>query len=258
MTLFSTVISNLVSVSAVFACLTIALVGLWRRPDRRGPRLWLTLVVVGYGVAAVPIVPYVASRAFGHVYSPIAAGAAPRDVGAIVVLGAGTQIVQGPEQQTALLDAVGAGRVLEAARLYRALDAPWIISSGGTRRRDARLSSAATMKATLVSLGVDPERILLESRSLTTRDEAALIAPMLRQLHSERFILVTNRTHMPRSVGSFRRERLEPIPAIVPDGLENAQWRELLLPNPEGLRLSHALLHELLGLGYYRARGWLS
>jgi uncharacterized SAM-binding protein YcdF (DUF218 family) len=257
MSMLSTLANGVISVAALFMCLAVALAFVWRRPDRRGPRLWLTGVLVVYGVLAIPIVPYAASLVFGRHYSPLTAEATDPSIRAIVVLGAGTQIIAGPEQQLALLDGNGASRVLEGARLFHRLDQPWVISSGGTRRRNPNLSSAVAMKTALTELGVAPSRILLETRSLTTRDEAVLIAPMLRELKVDRFLLVTHRAHMPRSMAAFEQQALAPVPAIVPDGLEDASWRDLLTPGIEGLRLSQALLHEMIGLVYYRWQGWI-
>jgi uncharacterized SAM-binding protein YcdF (DUF218 family) len=260
MSALSTILSDLanaaISLRALFLLLVVAVLLVWRSPTRRATRLWLTVVVVVYGILAVPLVPYAASGMLDREYEPLSAAAAAQNVRAIVLLGAGTQIIQGRDQQLALLDGVGAGRVLEAARIYRAAGQPWIISSGGTHRPDAGLSSAAMMRLALIQLGVDPARIVLETASLTTRDEAVLIAPMLRALQVDRFALVTTRSHMRRSMSAFAQQALTPIPAVVPDGFEHADWSNLLTPDAEGLRLSHALFHEVLGMAYYRLRGW--
>jgi uncharacterized SAM-binding protein YcdF (DUF218 family) len=251
-------VNNLISIFGIFCALGVGAWFLWRWPKSAWPRRFVIAVIVVYGVIAIPIVPYAASRLFGAAYQPYVTSSREPPPSAIVLLGAGTQIVAGPEQQMALLDAVGAGRVLEAARVYRQLGQPWIISSGGTKRPNPQVSSAVAMQTALIQLGVEASRIVLEAKSLTTNDEATLIAPVLRSLGAQRFVLVTHRTHMRRSLAVFARQGLQPIAAIVPDGLQDADWSDLLTPGPEGLRLSHALFHEVIGLGYYRLRGWTS
>jgi uncharacterized SAM-binding protein YcdF (DUF218 family) len=53
-------------------------------------------------------------------------------------------------------------------------------------------------------LGVDPSRILIESQSRTTSEDALYSAALLKPKPSERWLLVTEAMHMPRAVGCFR------------------------------------------------------
>ncbi|MGB6658484.1 MAG: YdcF family protein [Xanthobacteraceae bacterium] len=53
-------------------------------------------------------------------------------------------------------------------------------------------------------LGVDPSRILIESQSRTTSEDALYSAALLKPKPSERWLLVTAAMHMPRAVGCFR------------------------------------------------------
>jgi len=113
------------------------------------------------------------------------------------------------------------------------------------------------MRDSLVRLGVPASRIIVEARSVNTHDEAVLIAPMLRNLHAERFVLVTTRSHMPRSEAVFRAQKLAPIPAVVPGTIDVASYPRFLPPDLRGLEWSNALAHEGIGLLYYRWRGWM-
>src|SRR6266576_481775 len=49
---------------------------------------------------------------------------------------------------------------------------PWILSSGGAAQGLQTETSAATMRAALVELGVPRNRVILEQDSRTTHDEA--------------------------------------------------------------------------------------
>jgi uncharacterized SAM-binding protein YcdF (DUF218 family) len=210
----------------------------WRRLSSVPIRVLCAAALGGVGAMSIPAVPSAVLR----MYAPPVERFRPDDapaVRAIVLLGAGT------------------ARVVEAARVYHLLNRPWVISSGGARADGHSDTSAETMRAGLVALGVPVGRILLESSSATTHDEALLVAPMLRRLNSPTFVLVTSRMHMPRAAAVFRAQGLEPVPAASRDETiprSTPRW----VPGTAGLKLSRALGHELLGFGYYGLRGWLT
>jgi uncharacterized SAM-binding protein YcdF (DUF218 family) len=251
-------VPEIISLDTMLVVWAGALAWMWRYPQQRTARVFMLAALTVSIILTMPIVPHAASLAIGHQYGHVEQDTPSAPLQAIVLLGAGTQIVEAGGDRLALLDSVGAARVLEAARAYRALQRPWVISSGGTRRHPRECSSAHVMADALVALGVDRTRILLEDESLTTRDEAVLIAPMLSRLNVQRFVLVTTRSHMPRSLRAFRQAGLDPVPSVAADELGRAPWHDLLTPDVTGLRLSHALLHEMLGLAYYQWRGWLA
>jgi uncharacterized SAM-binding protein YcdF (DUF218 family) len=60
----------------------------------------------------------------------------------------------------------------------------------------------------------DPARIIVESQSRTTSEDAFYSAALLNPKPSESWLLVTSAIHMPRAVGCFRaaRFRVEPYP----------------------------------------------
>ncbi len=241
-----------------FACVSLACV-IWLavRPRAAAPRRWLVGVVVFYAFASIRVVPWVLSRPllFG-LESTVSADAESRST-AIVLLGSGSHTAHGFHQRLGLLDPAGASRVLEAARLYHQLGSPWIISSGGVAPGFEIETSGATMRHTLLQLGVPDDRILLETTSQTTRDEAVLVGPMLRALHADRVILVTSETHMRRSLGAFRASGIDAVPAMAKDPLQyQSRWKSIV-PTREGLEFSGATAHEYVGLVYYFARGWL-
>ena len=113
------------------------------------------------------------------------------------------------------------------------------------------------MRNELLQLGVPAERILLEASSQTTREEAVLIAPMLRAMSVTRIVLVTSDIHMRRSLGAFRAVGLDPVPAIAEDPLHHQPRFKAFIPTPEALGFTSDIVHEYVGLVYYAARGWL-
>jgi uncharacterized SAM-binding protein YcdF (DUF218 family) len=214
----------------------------------------VTGVVIVFAVLSIPLVSNLAGGAISRHYGRFVPPAG--DVPAVVVLGAGSRTAIGEEQRMGVLTEVGSSRVLEAARVYRLLGNPWVISSGGTARSDHE-ASAVAMRRALLHLGVSADRILLEGESLDTYQEAVAVSRMLRQLGASRFALVTTGLHMPRSLAVFRAQGLSPVPAVAPETWASTPWSDLLRPSMTGLERSASAYHELVGLLYYWVRGWI-
>jgi len=118
------------------------------------------------------------------------------------------------------------------------------------------IPESETMKAALVGLGVPAERILLESTSHVTRDEAVLTSRMLGDRGVRSCILVTSDLHMRRALAAFRHEGLDTTPAAARDPLDSqSQWLSWL-PTPQGMEYSQEVIHEYVGLAWYWFRGW--
>jgi Uncharacterized conserved protein len=149
-------------------------------------------------------------------------------------------------------------RVLEAARLFDLLNGPFVIASGGTTEHDERaVPESLAMQRALIQLGVRADRILLESDSKNTRDEAILVKRMLADRGLTDFVLVTSPMHMRRSMLAFEREGMHPIASpspLVPDRLPRASR---FLPSDMWLQIGDSVLYEWLARGYYWWRGWL-
>ncbi len=218
--------------------------------------MWIPVVLCAAVLvaASVPIVPLGIIRLYTLPYRTAQASEL-HDIKAIVLLGAGTRTLQLGGEQISLLPQPGAARVLEAARVYRATRrAPWVVSSGGLRPQTPGVESSVAMRAALIALGVPAERIVLESKSLTTHDEAVIIAGLLRSLQAEPFALVTSRSHMPRALAAFRAQGLHPVPDVAPDVI--LPTTHLFMPDEQGWDLTRRLIHEWIGFAYYRYRGW--
>jgi uncharacterized SAM-binding protein YcdF (DUF218 family) len=235
----------------------LGVVFLAARPREAAPRRWLAAIVLFYAAASVRAVPWVLSRPLLYGFHQFSADNSPRDRTAIVVLGAGSFTVHGRAQRLGIIDLAGAARVLEAARVYRELGSPWIISSGGAAGGFQTVTSADTMRAALLRLGVPAERIVLESDSVNTHDEAVLVAPMLRSLRADRVVLVTSDIHMRRSMATFRAAGVNVVPAIAPDPLNSESHVKSFIPTTDGLRFTSGVVHEYVGLVYYWLHGWI-
>jgi uncharacterized SAM-binding protein YcdF (DUF218 family) len=255
------VIRYLLSAGGVILLVLIA--SLWvffssrsRRAARGLLALAVTLTLLGN--VGVQLLVF---RALVGSLMPFKAGDAPAARRtAIVILGSGSFDAEDWDgRRISTPDRAGAARVLEAVRVFALLHPAIVISSGGNPHPERRSTPGGeTMRELLVTLGIPNDRIVLEAQSLTTRDEAVIVAPMLRAQGTDRVILVTSPNHMRRALGSFRAAGIDPIPAIAQEFPPAELSRsDFILPSELGLYLASSNAHEILGLVYYRLRGWL-
>jgi len=248
--------------SATGAMLAWTAVAVWIlvRPQSRAARRALVAATCAYLAASTYIVPAAVARVWNagyHQFVPADLGATTDGPTALVVLGGGAETAVGWAGALSSLNAVATARVLEAIRVYRAIDPAWVISSGGRPDpTDVDTPAAFLMRDALVAAGVPSARIKVEAASRDTHDEAMLIAPLLKTLHASRIVLVTSDVHMRRSLGTFRAVGIDAVPAIAPDRGTSTGWRDWLLPSNHGLAFASQLAHELIGLPYYWMRGW--
>jgi uncharacterized SAM-binding protein YcdF (DUF218 family) len=244
------------STGGVVSVLLVAALWIVLRPRSRRARVFLLGCSIGYAACSVYALSLTASRVLTRGYRQFASTDIGPGTTAIVLLGAGDTVALGwNDRFLSVPNGVAAARVLEAARTFQLVRADWIISSGGSIGEPVAPTSRV-MRDALAQLGVPEERILLESSSVNTHDEAVLVAPMLRSLHAANVVLVTSDVHMLRSLGAFRTAGVTAIPAVAPDPDRWRSWRYWVLPSEHGLRVSEELVHELIGTPYYWLRGW--
>ena len=226
-----------------------------KRDNGRVGRRLLTALVLTYWVLSTPISAVPLVRATTPSYEPIRSRAEARGATAIVVLGGGADTyhsrggaLQSGSREHSL-------RVLEAARVYGVMDRPWVIVSGSLGAE--AVPESAIMRRSLNLLGVPLDRILEEPRSRSTRDHAIYIPPMLSSHGVKQFVLVTSRQHMARALRVFRVTGWDPVPSSPEFYTPRGVPFEPFLPAKAALDASTAMMYDLLGFVYYRARGWI-
>jgi uncharacterized SAM-binding protein YcdF (DUF218 family) len=247
------------STTGALVCLFAAIACIWRRPRSASARRALFTIAIVYGLASIYAVPSVIGRVLSAGYHPFAAADAPRGRTAIVVLGAEALRIKGWDDSlsVSVMTTIAAGRVLEAWRVFRLITPAIVVSSGGPPgETDTSIASGENMHDELVRLGVPDSRILVETMSRDTHDEAVIVAPMLRAHGVEHVVLVTSGPHMRRSLAVFHAQGWNAVPAIAPDPGWTSSWSAWLVPSANGLDLSYQVVHELIGLPYYWVRGW--
>ncbi|MCK5054673.1 MAG: YdcF family protein [Anaerolineales bacterium] len=228
------------------------------KTEKWGKR-WLLFLSMLYLVLSIPLTASLLERGLSAGYEPISSTTEFADVEAIVILGGGGASFRAGEVEVNTLSESSALRAMEGARLYQMLDDPIVIVSGGINPRAGLLTpESKPMRDTLVELGVPTQRILLESDSFNTHEQALNVPPMLTAAGIERFILVTSPTHMRRAYFTFLEQGLEPLPAISAQHSETSSFSsKSIVPDLEALAVSQSALREWMGLIYYTLRGWI-
>jgi uncharacterized SAM-binding protein YcdF (DUF218 family) len=151
-----------------------------------------------------------------------------------------------------------ADRVLKAYELVRAGRARNVLVSGGNANlRPGEAAEADVLAGELSRWGVPPSQIVVEGRSLNTR-ENAIESARLAAAHGWRtLLLVTSAAHMPRAVGCFRAVGLSPDTLPVDHRAVNGAGSALgWIPRALVLSRSTDVLRELAGRVVYRALGY--
>ena len=102
------------------------------------------------------------------------------------------------------LSGAASSRLLTTVQLYKRTKLP-IILSGGQVFQDSG-NEAYIAKRMLISLGVNPNDIYIEDKSLNTEQNAKFTAILLEKHHFKKPILVTSAFHMVRAVQHFENE----------------------------------------------------
>ena len=128
----------------------------------------------------------------------------------IIMLGGGA-IADVPDVDgTGALCSAPANRLLTVARLQKKLNVP-VLFSGGQVYADSG-AEATIARRVLISLGVAPNMILVENKSVNTRQNAVYSADLIEKRGFSRPILVTSAFHMNRAVLNFRQAGVEVVP----------------------------------------------
>jgi uncharacterized SAM-binding protein YcdF (DUF218 family) len=172
--------------------------------------------------------------------------------GIIVLGGAESGDVSVARGQLTLNEA--AERVTEGARLAHLLPTARLIFTGGAAQFIFEgVPGADAVGGFWRSIGISGNRIALESKSLTTWDNAVLTHQLLKPTAGQRFLLVTSAHHMPRAMGAFRRAGLDVVAYPVDfRTVGTAHALRFFDSVPSGLRRLDEAAREWAGLVAYR------
>lgn len=130
----------------------------------------------------------------------------------IVMLGGGATLGTPDMNGEGQLSGDAANRLITTFRLYRKTGLP-VITSGGKVYPDSGVE-ALIAKRELIALGMPADKVIVEDKSITTRQNALYTKKLLERHHYSRPILVTSAFHMPRAVRNFSKTgiKVQPYP----------------------------------------------
>ncbi|MEK6281550.1 MAG: envelope biogenesis factor ElyC [Acidobacteriota bacterium] len=168
----------------------------------------------------------------------------------VVLGGGGSYSPQLPG--TSQLSATSLVRLSEGIRLHRQLPGSKLILSEGAIFQPVPV--ADVMGNVAQELGVASDAIVLERQSQDTEGQAASVLPMV---GTERFILVTSASHMPRAMALFRKLGMNPIagPTDFRSKRSDTLVPSTFYPSAGELRKVELAMHEYMGLAWAKLRG---
>lgn len=245
------------SATFLLIVVTVSLAMMWIRRTRAAGRLLLIAAVGSYWLLSLPLMCDWLGGTLPRWLAPaVSKTDAPQ---AIVALAAGvsrygdtgiTDAVVVPMEQTAL-------NAMEAARLYRQIGGLPVIASGGCFDCTIEPPESATLRQLLIARAVPADRIIEESTSLNTREQALAVAQILRAHGWTVVALVTSPVHLLRARGSFAAAGIQVVPAPAAFHSGNVVFEHRWRPSPEALSSSKLAMYDYFGYLYYWAHGWL-
>jgi uncharacterized SAM-binding protein YcdF (DUF218 family) len=228
---------------------------LWWRPMERRWRLWwVTAPVLLLWVLSMPAVAFLALGSLEWAYPE--RPQRPAGAEAIVVLG-GYVSPPSETRPRAMLGWNSLNRCFRAADLYeQGPRCPVLITGGDMEPDKPGPTLAEAMGDFLHRYGIPQEDLWLETESLSTFENARECSEILASRGIRRVILVTDAIHLRRAEMCFRKQGVEVLPVGCLYGASKFEWSgSMFLPNPGAIIDVQRVLHEWLGIAYYRLRG---
>lgn len=240
--------SNVVAVVCVFGM--VLLLTRWQRAGLRVLAAGvLSLLLLGYSPLGNLLMLPLSER-----FPAWAAGGRAPD--GIIVLGGAIDPERSHARGSLEMDA-SAERIVAMLQLARRYPAARIVFTGGSPNLiEAPEPEAPVAGDLLEDFGTPRGRIVLESESRTTAENATFTRQLVAPKPGERWLLVTSAFHMPRSIGAFRKAGFDA--EAYPVDWRTRGWDDALKPFDklsDGLARVDVAVHEWTGLIAYWATG---
>ncbi len=137
----------------------------------------------------------------------------------------------------------GIVRLIEGIRLHKMIPGSKLVLSGGPGMHP--VAEAELMLQLSIELGIPRNDIVLETKSVSTLDQARLIKSIV---WAERFLLVTSASHMVRAVALFEGLGMDPVPAPTDYLVKHHDKGSSIMPSSTNVLKSDSMAYEYLGL----------
>ena len=214
-------------------------------------RLQWSAVALLLAVGWLPLPTWLGQQLEGR-YTEVSPQADLRGYVGVIVLGGATESGQVQKAHVQPLLKGAAERMTAPVAMLRRNPHLQLVYTGGEGSLfGSGPSEADRARVFFDSMGLPPDRVQYESASRNTFENAVLTAKMPGIDITQRWLLVTSASHMPRSVATFTKAgwNVTAYPVDFRTGT-NTPWLEYSQVN--GAEKWGVLLHELLGLLAYR------
>lgn len=183
--------------------------------------------------------------------------ALPDTIGGIVVLGGSIDPLMSRARGQIAVDS-SMERLLFFAMLGDARPGVPLLFTGGSGHLFEQDSKEGHYFENLAKLlGLDNSRLIIESESRNTMENAVLSKALVTIEPNRPWVLITSARHMPRAVGLFRKQGWPVIPYPVDYITLPTRGWTLSLENLGGQSMLDAAVHEFLGMAVSYALGYM-
>ena len=213
----------------------------------------VTISILLLGFFSYGAVSDMLARPLEQEYKPIADFGALKGVKWIVVLAGGSGVDHALPLSTYLTEA-SLVRLSEGVFLHNRLPQTKLIVTGRSGF-EGITPVAEVMADTAREWGVKPADIIIEAEATDTKDHPIYVKKIV---GSDKFVLVTSASHMPRSMALFRAQGMAPIPAptdYMVKQREGGLTPGDFFPNAGALEKAERAIHEYLGMVWGKVRG---
>ncbi|OYV37132.1 MAG: hypothetical protein B7Z83_05230 [Thiomonas sp. 20-64-5] len=240
----------LLSPVGLTACgLTLLTIAVSWRPQRLALRLLTYVCTLIFITASMPLTANIALGTLEQKATQEKICPPPPPASLLVVLAGGINGNPMSDTDASALKAASLRRLLSAVALAQQVPDSTLLISGGWGRS---VREADLMGALAKQLGFPASRIELDTKSRTTFQTAENIRARVSQVPSGRRYLVTSADHMPRAMMAFKHENVSICAWPVDYEALALQPLDMLTPQISALEKSTRVVHELMGMLYYR------
>ncbi len=232
----------------IILLITLGTIQLLRNKIRAAKKILIPTVVVSIMLLAYPLGDYLMHPLETRFSKPTTL---PDTIDGIIVLGGGENLKISIGWDTAEIGGAG-DRFIAAAILAKHYpDVPVIFSGGsGLLRFNTTTTGGDIARKLLLAVGIDEERLIIESQSRNTHENFVLLKNTLPKSDGT-YVLVTSAFHMPRSIGIARQQNINVIAYPVDYYSNKAEFRQWDFSLFEHLQTLEPAWREWIGLTVY-------
>ena len=234
----------------IFLVLIIAILGSRYSKKLKG------ILLLFFIISATSTTDFVANKAIGFLENLQQSSNLKPHYDAVIVLAGMLDLTLSTRQNLEFSGAID--RILKGIELVKNETASYLLISGG----DGGLNPSGKSEADLLAIfammsGVPEDKIIIESHSRNTFENALETNKIVQNYQFEELLLVTSAFHMHRSMGCFKNQNLNPDILMVDfHKVKDASidFRNFI-PSSRGLSKLSIFIHESIGIIAYYLTG---